>query len=293
MSVCLAGSNMVCAMDNAELILVLGMHRSGTSAVTRALPCLGVDIGNVHLARYDNPKGFFEEPAFVHINETIFDALAVTWDGLESMDFRRLAVAAPDVAQRARLFLRIFCADGRRGLKDPRLCRLLPFWSSLFALEKIRSKAIIALRSPASVSASLMKRDGLSRERACALWIVYMCEALLASRNMPRIVVSYERLLRAPRNELTRLAHYLGLPLIDKELRSFTEHFLDPSFCHHSHGNGTANCGGTEEAQCAEALYQALLPFQVAYAGDELAKSRMERMCVALLGRFRKQSVLT
>ena len=55
------------------------MHRSGTSTLTRALPVLGVDIGQLHLARLDNPRGFFEHPQFVEINERLLQALGGDW----------------------------------------------------------------------------------------------------------------------------------------------------------------------------------------------------------------------
>jgi hypothetical protein len=66
-----------------NLIVVLGMHRSGTSAVAKALACMGVSLGNDLLpAGKDNPKGFFEDKAINDLNIEMLRVLGLDWFSL-------------------------------------------------------------------------------------------------------------------------------------------------------------------------------------------------------------------
>ncbi|HTZ08801.1 MAG TPA: hypothetical protein VMB72_07005, partial [Acidimicrobiales bacterium] len=63
-------------------VVVLGMHRSGTSAVTRILNLLGADVGERDdlLTDYDNPAGHWESRALVAANDRILAAWGRSWD---------------------------------------------------------------------------------------------------------------------------------------------------------------------------------------------------------------------
>ena len=66
-----------------KLIVVLGMHRSGTSAVIKALSCMGVSLGdNFMPAGIDNPKGFFEDKAINQLNIEMLEAIGQHWFSL-------------------------------------------------------------------------------------------------------------------------------------------------------------------------------------------------------------------
>jgi hypothetical protein len=57
-----------------KLIVVLGMHRSGTSTVTKSLELMGVGLGaNLHPAGFDNPKGFWEDRERIEINDKLLN----------------------------------------------------------------------------------------------------------------------------------------------------------------------------------------------------------------------------
>ena len=63
-------------VNQQRLIVVLGMHRSGTSAITKSLELLGVGLGSeLHPAGFDNPKGFWEDRDCLEINERLLKHL--------------------------------------------------------------------------------------------------------------------------------------------------------------------------------------------------------------------------
>src|SRR6185312_12242151 len=72
--------------QSPRAILVLGMHRSGTSAVTRVLNLLGADLGSRLVApAADNPAGFWEHADAVKINDDLLQALGRTWYDMRDM----------------------------------------------------------------------------------------------------------------------------------------------------------------------------------------------------------------
>lgn len=118
-----------------NLLVVLGMQRSGTSASTRMAATLGFDLGEDLLPPApDNPKGFFEDNELYAIDQDLLTAGAAAWD---TLGFRLEAVGEEALAplrERARAWLAARGAGTRPfAAKDPRLPRLLPFWQSLFA----------------------------------------------------------------------------------------------------------------------------------------------------------------
>ena len=120
-----------------RLIAVLGMHRSGTSAITRGLELLGVGLGsNLHPAGFDNPKGFWEDRRVIQINEELL--------ALQGSAYDRLGLAQQALPSGAKLShiklkaiqllqTQLTAGEGIWGFKDPRTCRLLPFWLESFA----------------------------------------------------------------------------------------------------------------------------------------------------------------
>ena len=68
-------------MNIKKCVLILGMHRSGTSAISGALNAIGVDFGKeLAEASYDNPIGYFENNRIQDLNDLILKELGVSWD---------------------------------------------------------------------------------------------------------------------------------------------------------------------------------------------------------------------
>src|SRR5690242_10584087 len=137
-------------MARPTIICVLGMHRSGTSLVTRIVNLLGVYLGpETHLlaAAADNPKGFWEHRDLVRISEEIL----ATFDGgaFEPPAFPENWPSGPELAhlrERARAVIaRDFAGADLWGWKDPRACLTGPFWQYLLS----PMRYIHCLRNPA------------------------------------------------------------------------------------------------------------------------------------------------
>jgi hypothetical protein len=185
-----------------RVFVVLGMHRSGTSVITRTLKLLGVGLGdNLHPAGFDNPKGFWEDRECLEINEKMLGHLGSTFDRLDlSWDCSRDDSTVNNLKMEAENLIvrKLNENDGLWGFKDPRTCRLLSFWREV--LDKVGCKVyyIIVLRNPLSVAASLTTRNLMPSEKSYFLWLQHMIPAVLDSEGTPRLVVNYDQLMEAP-----------------------------------------------------------------------------------------------
>src|SRR4051812_46248926 len=128
-------------------VYVLGMHRSGTSAVTRVVNLLGVPIGRperLMIARDDNPAGFWEHGGLMDVNDALLARLGGSWDA--PPERARGDVDLGDLAARARHEFDATYDGDRFVYKDPRVTVLLPFWRAV--LGERATVAIVVLRNP-------------------------------------------------------------------------------------------------------------------------------------------------
>ena len=132
-------------------LFVVGMHRSGTSALTGVLQLLGVELGgNLLPARAGvNDKGFFEHEDIYRLHNGLLEALGSAWDDVAPLPPQWLA--APETRrireELAQIVRRDFGATPLWGLKDPRLCRTLPLWLDLLAELGVDSRAVAVERN--------------------------------------------------------------------------------------------------------------------------------------------------
>lgn len=187
--------------DRSHAILVLGMHRSGTSMIAGALRLRGADLGSDLMEpAADNPKGFFEHAGIVEIHEKLLVALGRAWNDPRELPQGWLTSEAAVAAAAAleALLRREFTGKPLWAIKDPRLCRLLPLWLPILERMQVIPSALFVVRNPYEVAASLEARNqwpgGLSR----LLWIQHLLEAEASSRSMARAVLPYEAALDAP-----------------------------------------------------------------------------------------------
>jgi glycosyltransferase involved in cell wall biosynthesis len=220
------------------MILVLGMHRSGTSAVAGTLAQLGVDFSEHLIApAADNPKGFFEHADIWQQDHEILEAMGSAWDdplplppAWQDADSVR-AATQPIQA----IMQRDFATSGLAGIKDPRMCRLLPCWRDWLLGAGFAPMAVLVTRRPVEVIASLAKRDSLPADQAAWVWLRHVLEAEADTRGMPRVVVSYESLLGDWRAEAARIARVLGVvwPRDPVAVGAQVDAFLEPTLRHH------------------------------------------------------------
>jgi hypothetical protein len=184
-------------------VYVLGMHRSGTSAVTRVVNLLGVPIGRVKRlmpVQADNPAGFWEHLALMEVNDAVLARLGGAWDApaVPAPHFGEDATFA-DLRERARAEFDATYDGDRWVFKDPRVSVLLPFWRTVLAARDSASDiAIVVLRNPLDIAASLQRRNTFAAVYTFALWERYLRLALRDAHGLPVLVFDYDALLDDP-----------------------------------------------------------------------------------------------
>ncbi|RLS76185.1 MAG: glycosyltransferase [Planctomycetota bacterium] len=188
-------------------ILVLGMHRSGTSALTGMLGAMGAALpGDPMPATADNPTGYWESRGIARLNNRLLESAGTRWNDDAAIPAKWFADPARerDRDEARRLLDDAFAAETLFALKDPRLCRLLPFWRQVLSAAGIDHSAVLVLRDPLEVARSLAARKDVPEfrpaavaapSRALLLWLRYVLDAERHSRDLPRVAVDYARLV--------------------------------------------------------------------------------------------------
>jgi glycosyltransferase involved in cell wall biosynthesis len=226
-----------------KVILVLGMHRSGTSAVTRCLNLLGAKVGNkLLLPAEDNRSGFWEHADVVAIHEELLKDLGRTWHDARALPEGWLL---SDAARKARgklaeLIANEFDASALSAVKDPRLCRFVPLWREVLLESGLDAVALLVVRHPAEVARSLKARDGLRSGTTCLNWLEHFAEAETATRGMPRSLLTYDDLLSDWRNALAKAGRALHVqwPVPIEDAHPAIDAFLDRTERHHVASQG-------------------------------------------------------
>lgn len=195
-------------------IVILGMHRSGTSLATRLIHMMGAYLGpdNLFGANQDNPTGYWERRDVVECNAALLrhhrtncSQLIVTpWIGTFTPP------PEPVVKQRMGSIIRSLNEHDVWVMKDPHLCLTLPHWQPLLD----NPTAVITYRNPLEIAQSLAIREFNkvpSLERGLALWEAYAVSLLHASEGMKRVFISHQDLITDPVQAATHLSKELGL----------------------------------------------------------------------------------
>ncbi|MCB5197374.1 hypothetical protein [Deefgea salmonis] len=219
-----------------RLIIVLGMHRSGTSAITRALNILGVELGDRLLAPMEgvNSKGFFEDIDINELNIEILKVLGRDWDSLSLIDLHEMnrlddlgyIVRAENLLCQKTINAEVF------GFKDPRVAVLLRFWNEAFERCGLDVSYIIAIRNPLSVAQSLAKRDGFSFEKSYLLWLVHVINSLEYTQKKPSLIIDYDYFLSESKSNIDKIADFFGLQVNKHELREYQQDFIEEGLRH-------------------------------------------------------------
>ena len=221
-----------------QAIIVLGMHRSGTSAVTGALQRLGVELGADLMPAQTgvNERGFWEHSAIVDLHDGLLDALEYTWDDVRPLPAKwwQDARVIPFRAELRDILAKDFAATRLWGLKDPRMCRLMGLWHELLVECGCRPVFLHMFRDAAEVVASLQRRDGFTVEKAAYLWLDHNLAAERASRGYPRVFASFDQVLSDTEATLDRVGRALGVawPRPVAEAMPDIAAFLSPQLRH-------------------------------------------------------------
>lgn len=197
--------------------LVLGMHRSGTSATSQLLSLAGARLPkHVMPADEHNAQGYFEPWRIAMFNDERLRAASSAWDDVFAFPGPAIPPEEPAAwLARAQALFREEYGTARHPLvKDPRVTVLLPFWREVFDALGVAARCVIPVRHPLAVAGSLARRDGFTLQKSVLLWSAYMLAAEAYSRDLPRAFVDYDRMLADWRGEVARIErdHAARLP---------------------------------------------------------------------------------
>jgi hypothetical protein len=227
-------------------VVVLGVGRSGTSAITRGLGALGVELGNRlrGATRLKNPTGFYEDTDLLRINKRLKRILDVRGDSVRLLEpdwwqqpeVRKLQEDAVATIHRR------FGDCPLWGYKYARTLRFMPFWAEAFEAATVDARYLMAIRNPLSVARSRARLDPWrgTQEQSDLEWLVNVVPYFRQVRERPFVVVDFDLFMADPAAQLQRVAHALDLPIgaeTEAAVRTFGNEFLDPSLRHSRHGS--------------------------------------------------------
>ncbi|MCB4400498.1 sulfotransferase family protein [Synechococcus sp. MU1625] len=205
------------------------MHRSGSSALSRAMTTLGIQhTSNLMNASEDNKKGYWEDNEFVCFNDDLLRRTGQLWEMPKLIKVDEILNLVDDLGEEASSFLNRKISSGKPTcLKDPRLCNLALFWKKICEVNSIKYDFIATYRDPLSTANSIKKRDNIDIEKGLSMWCTYYLNLLENLNCNDVIVVNYDELLDNTRYALEALSSSLGITLIEDELKIYSEQFLD------------------------------------------------------------------
>ena len=250
-----AGGEHARAAARPVALFVLGLGRSGTSALARVLSlCGGALPPGLLGATSTNKRGFFEPRAAIVLNEEIlrsrgtsgFDMGIPTRDE-SAVDPRKAARHIAKVSS----YLASLPPAPLVVIKEPKTTLAAGIWFEAAAQAGFDVAAVIALRHPEEVFASIAKRANRQRyvkaapELAAAGWLKYTLLAERDTRGVPRVFVEYTNLLQDWRRETGRIAAALAIDLDTRDEVAVDE-FLTPDLRHHRYSGPILEPFGTD-----------------------------------------------
>ena len=200
-------------MDNPTVVVITGMHRSGTSLTTSLLQSAGLFVGDRLLGKnLSNPKGHFEDLDFVEFHQSLLQFQGLCSEGWTDNSSKSISREFTKTAQNLIERRNIHTAW---GWKDPRTTLFLDFWSSLIP----HARYVFVYRSPWEVVDSLFRRgDSLFQtdpETAIQTWFNYNQKILqfCSSTSRPWILLRIEDVINSPQFVINSVNQKLSLNL--------------------------------------------------------------------------------
>ncbi|MCJ2022241.1 hypothetical protein MKK84_33395 [Methylobacterium sp. E-065] len=195
-------------------MIVLGMHRSGTSLCSQVLSLLGLDMADDVGQHPNNQAGHWERWEIVEFHDRVLRLLGRDyWSGTHDFPLPSGWWAQPEVRAIQREledFIRTRMRPGHPfGFKDPRTARLLPLWTPIFRALNLDPRFVFCVRSPSQVARSLNDRDGLPLATGEYRWAVYNADCWRNLRTEPCTIV-YDAWFTDPDRTLDRLLAFLS-----------------------------------------------------------------------------------
>lgn len=208
--------------QNSVPIIILGMHRSGTSCLAGTLEQAGVYFGNVSHNNKYNKKGNKENNEVIQLNDEILEYNKASWN----IPPNKLSWNNYHEKKGEAIVREYNCVRNVKywGFKDPRTLLTLAFWNHLLP----NAKYIGAYRNPASVAKSLYNREEIriDIDAGLDLWFKYNQEMISFHEKKPFPVISFDLSSEDYIKKLEDIKSFLHLPntletdFFDKKLRT-------------------------------------------------------------------------
>lgn len=219
-------------------VVVLGMHRSGTSLLAALLCKAGADAPKQLMAGgADNPTGHWESWPLYFLDDEVLSALGLSWDSTLSLPAEMLR--SPKTERFLPRYVDVLREEYDRSdllcAKDPRLCRIFPVLRRALQSENIAPSCVLIARHPLEVAASLRDRDGFHWSKSLLLWLRHVLDAELNTRDLPRVFVTYDQVMNDWRQVLHKIGERLDIawPHRQSEIDVAFESIIADSLRHH------------------------------------------------------------
>lgn len=204
---------------NKKCFMILGMHRSGTSATTGLLSHFDISLGTALInPNEENPKGFFENTAILNLNKKILSAANSDWDdyhfNINDIDSEQVNAWAIEAYK---VLTQEFSDNNSFAIKDPRLCLLFPIWEKALMRFDAEINIIIVNRNPNEVSASLKTRNDFRNQKSLLLWAQYTLSLEFFSRGYERLLIQYPTDFIASAELIKKFKKFTKLNITDKK----------------------------------------------------------------------------
>jgi len=230
---------------NKKVAIVLGAHRSGTSLLTAGLESLGAYLSiTSDYKNEENPKGFFENEAIVNFNDRLLEYLGGRWDnplfdGKQALSAKKKRALIKWYDEADSIFKSNFSEHSFVAIKDPRMCQLLPFWTGVLQQNGYSGKNTYYVhigRYPLEIAQSQYKRKQLKPEfhflgeksmETVSLWMSMSYQSLRDLNSDYNIFLLYDDLLNNPKDQLERLAKFLGVACAGERVEEYCSSFVE------------------------------------------------------------------
>ncbi|MCK5855135.1 MAG: glycosyltransferase, partial [Sulfurovaceae bacterium] len=218
-----------------KCIIILGMHRSGTSLVSGLVSLQGFHLGTSKMPEHkDNPKGFFENMKIFRFNDKILKDHNSSWD---NNSFCYKDIKSENIKfykQEVKKIIEEEFANAKNILiKDPRMSLLFPLWEDVLLEMGFNIKIILVFRNPIEVALSLQQRNSFALEKSIPIWFHYSLQAEKNSRKYKVFLIHYTDDFNYFEGFTTRLSNFLNVKPT-KNIISSSNNLYTPKLRHHT-----------------------------------------------------------
>ncbi len=192
-----------------NVIVVLGVGRSGTSLAMQALESMGMRVSkNVIPADVSNPKGFYEDADIVEIHKKLLGALTPNPTMPLREGWKNDPITRKKQQELKELVERqVEAGPGIWGFKDPRTATFLPIWIRVFNQLKIVPRFVLAVRRPEAIIQSFSQQYSNDQAFAELIFLMRTLDALYHTGGDYHMV-QYEHWFLDPEDTMQRLSAF-------------------------------------------------------------------------------------